>query len=298
MYKNKEMVNYLIESLPYILKFRNKLFVFKYGGSIIESKENKMALVEDISLLLNLGVKVIIVHGGGKLISKRLEDKGIETVFKDGYRVTNKNAIKEVEMVLSGHLNNDITLLFNNSNVQAVGLNGKDAGLIYAEKKVVDGNEDIGYVGDVKSINTDFLNLLMDSGYLPIISPIGYDKKGHTYNINADDVACEVAKEMKAEKLFFISDVNGIYFDVKDENTFISRLSLNEAKKIINTKSINGGMIPKVKSCIEAVEKGVNSVHVINGNITHSILLEVFTNEGIGTMIEKGDDISENHENV
>ncbi len=287
MHKKTEMVNHLIESLPYIMKFRGKVFVFKYGGSIIESQENKEAFVEDISLLIHLGMKVIIVHGGGKHISRRLEKQGIETVFHQGYRVTGKAAMAEVEMVLSGHINNDLTLLFNNYGSKAIGLSGKDAGLIRAKKKVIDPDQELGQVGDVVAINGEFLKLLLDNHILPIIAPIGFDEEGNTYNINADDVASTIAKEMGAEKLFLLSDIDGIYKDFEDPGSFISRLNLREARELIATEGISGGMIPKLKSVIASIESGVGSVHIINGKITHSVLLEVFTDEGIGTMIEE-----------
>ncbi|MBN2259503.1 MAG: acetylglutamate kinase [Clostridiales bacterium] len=289
MHKKKLMVNHLIEALPYIMQFRNKVFVFKYGGSIIENEENKKAFIEDVSLLQHLGMKVIIVHGGGKHISRRLEEKGIETIFHEGYRITNSQAIDEVEMILSGHINKELTLLFNNYGTKAIGVNGKDAGLIVAKKKIVSGNIDIGHVGDVESINAEFLELLLKNDYLPIISPIGFDKSGNTYNINADDVASEIAKSMKAEKLFLISDINGVYTILGEESTFISRLDYSQASKMISDGIINGGMIPKMKSCLESIENGVASVHIINGKITHSVLLEVFTDEGIGTMIERSE---------
>ncbi|OPL09284.1 MAG: hypothetical protein AVO33_07410 [delta proteobacterium ML8_F1] len=287
MHKKTEMVNHLIESLPYIMKFRGKVFVFKYGGSIIESQENKEAFVADISLLIHLGMRVIIVHGGGKHISRRLEEQGIETVFHEGYRVTEKAAMDEVEMILSGHINNDLTLLFNNYGSKAVGLSGKDAGLIRARKKIIDSDQELGHVGDVEAINGDFLKMLLDNHILPIIAPIGFDEAGNTYNINADDVASTIAKEMGAEKLILLSDINGIYRDIHRPESFISRLNLAQARALIETSAISGGMIPKLKSVIASIESGVGSVHIINGKITHSVLLEVFTDEGIGTMIEE-----------
>ncbi|MDM8533311.1 acetylglutamate kinase [Clostridiaceae bacterium HSG29] len=287
MYRKKEMVNNLIEALPYIERFRNKIFVIKYGGSIIGNTPNKLAFIEDISLLTHLGMKIIIVHGGGKHINKHLLEKGIKSNFHKGYRITDSNTINEVEMVLSGHLNKDITLLLNNSGTKAVGINGKDAGLIKSEKKIIDKEVDIGHVGEIVNINTEFLDLLLDKNYIPVISPIGYDKEGNTYNINADDVASEIANSMKAEKLFLISDINGIYTNLNDNSTFISRLNINESKKLISDGLINGGMIPKINSCINSIENGVKSVHIINGELTHSILLEVFTDQGIGTMIEE-----------
>ena len=287
MYKKKEMVNHLIEALPYILKFKNKIFVFKYGGSIIDDEENKNAFVEDISLLIHLGMKVIIVHGGGKHINRRLAEKGIETAFHNGYRITTDEAIEEVEMVLSGHVNKELAFLFNNQGVKAVGVNGKDAGLIKAKKKIIDDEVDIGHVGNVAEINTEFLNMLLGNEYLPIISPIGFDNEGNTYNINADDVASEIAMSMNAEKLFLISDVNGVYTDFNDKDTFVSRLNIKDAKAMIEKGVVDGGMIPKIQSCIQLIEHGVSCAHIINGKITHGVLLEVFTDEGIGTMIEE-----------
>ncbi len=287
MYRKREMVNHLIEALPYIQKFRDKIFVFKYGGSIIENQENKLAFIEDVSLLLHLGMKVIIVHGGGKHISRRLKERGIDSHFHKGYRVTSESAVSEVEMVLSGHINKELTLLFNNFGIETVGLNGKDAGLIKAKKKVVDENYDIGHVGDVVEINVGFLDMLLKNGYLPVVSPIGFDENGVTYNINADDVASEIAMHMKAEKLFLISDVDGIYRDMDDPDSFISRITVKDAVSLLDEGILTGGMIPKINSCIDCINDGVKSVHIINGGITHSVLLEVFTNDGIGTMIEE-----------
>lgn len=287
MYKRKVMVDHLIESLPYIMKFREKIFVFKYGGSIVNDEENKNAFIEDISFLLHLGMKVVIVHGGGKKINARLEEKGIEAKFHSGYRITDDETMQEVEMVLSGNINKELTLKFNNQQIKAVGLNGKDAGLLRSQKKFINNKVDIGNVGDIVEINTDYINLLLDNNYLPIISPIGFDDHGNTYNINADDVACKLAIELNAEKLFLLSDIRGIYKDIDEEESFISRLQVSEAKQLIEEKIIFGGMIPKLKACINSIEHGVKSTHIIDGRVAHATLLEVFTDEGIGTMIEE-----------
>lgn len=287
MQENKQRVNNLLESLPYIEQFRGKTFVFKYGGSLIDNIELKKKFVEDISLLIHLNIKVIIIHGGGKNISKRLEEKGIEAKFHEGYRITNDEAIEEVEMVLSGNINKDLVLNFVNRNINAIGLNGKDAGLVKASKKIIDEHVDIGNVGEVENINKEFIELLIENRYLPIISPIGYDDNGKTYNINADDVASEVANAVQAEKLFFLSDVEGLYLDFEDKSSFINKIHVDEASDLIEKKIITGGMIPKLKSCINAVKNGVNAVHIIDGRVEHSVLLEVFTNSGIGTMIEE-----------
>lgn len=288
---SKTFIGNLVEALPYIMQFRDKIFVIKFGGSIMQSEKEKKAFIDDVILMLHLGIKIVLVHGGGKHISNRLERMGIETEFVEGYRVTCDDAIKEVEMVLSGSINKDLTLRFNNRGVKAVGMNGKDGGLIKAKKKYIIKKEketDIGNVGDIEKINPDYLKLLIDHQYLPIISPIGYDENGTTYNINADDVAAKICSELNAEKLVLMTDVNGLYKTFGDESTFISKLTVDDAKKYIEDGIIQGGMIPKIQSCISSIERGAGTTHIINGMIEHSLLLEIFSNEGIGTMVLRG----------
>lgn len=287
-----ERIEHLIETLPYIERFRGKTFLVKYGGSIMHSEKEKASFVEDVALMMQLGIKVIIVHGGGQFISKRLADVDIESSFQEGYRVTDEKAIKEVEMLLSGGINTELTLRFNNRGVRAVGVNGKDAGLIEASKKLIVNDDkviDIGHVGHIQSIDVSYLSLLIDRGYLPIVSPIGFDQLGITYNLNADDVAGQLSAALQAEKLILMTDVKGLYEVFGREETFIEQLDLAGAKKLLKEGLIQGGMIPKVKSCVTSLEGGTKSAHIINGIKPHSLLLEIFTNSGVGTMVEQGE---------
>lgn len=281
----------LIEALPYIEKFQGKTFVIKIGGSILECEDVKKDLIRDLSLLHHLGFKLIVVHGGGKEITSRLNLMGMESTFVMGHRVTNKSQVKEVEMVLSGRINKELTLLLNNAGVCSIGINGKDGGFIKGVKKVIVSDKkeyDLGNVGEITEIDTGFLLKLVDSGMIPIISPIAYDEKHETLNINADTLASGIAGALKAEKLILQSDIDGIYKDFSDKTSLISKLTLEEAKYLLKSDSISSGMIPKLSCCIDAVEKGVKSSHIINGNTKHSLLLELFSDHGIGTMIMEG----------
>lgn len=279
-----DFVSVLIESIPYIQKFRDKTAVIKLGGSLADSQEGRKAILQDIVLLNLIGMRIVLVHGGGKEISARLDRMGIESEFVGGYRVTGDAAITEVEMVLTGRVNTELTLLLNNGGIHAVGISGKDGGWIKAiQKKVDDG--DIGHVGEVSSVDPTLINLLMNGGYTPVISPIGYDVDGKTFNLNADDVASAVATAVGAEKLVLMTDVDGIYRNFPDPDSFISKLKLDDAKELL--KSVKGGMIPKLKCAINAIESGVHTVHLLNGSTPHSLLIEVFSNSGVGTMVEK-----------
>lgn len=288
MVKYKQRIENLLESLPYIQKFQGKTFVLKYGGSIMENEDNKLAFIEDIVLLNHLGIKCIIVHGGGKEINARLEMLGIESEFKEGYRVTSEEAMGEVEMILTGRINKELTCLLNNAGAKAVGLNGKDGGLLTAKKKFVTLNEmqhDIGQVGQIDVVNPDILKLLLENGYVPVISPIGFDHTGMTFNINADDVAAEISAKLYAEKLIMITDVPGVLKDVNDLNTLISQLTVSDIESLTKSKLIKGGMIPKLNCARTAVCGGTNSVHILSGKIKHCVMLETFTEKGIGSMV-------------
>lgn len=287
MEKKKIKVEQLIESLPYIQQFTGKIFVFKCGGRILDNIRHYNNFIQDIVLLNHLGMQSVIIHGGGSQISSRLKEKGIVSEFHLGYRITCDESIKEVEMVLSGEINRKLVLDFNNAGIKTIGLNGKDAGLIKATKKKI-GNKDIGNVGTVESVNTEYLQLVLDHNYLPIISPIGFDTDGNTYNINADDIASEIAQSIKAEKLFLVTDIDGIYEINDGKKEFISKLNIEQADALLQKDCVQGGMIPKLKACIDALNNGVTSVHIVNGQVDHSVLLEVFTDDGIGTMIKGG----------
>ncbi len=284
----KQRVQNLIEAIPYIKTFQGKTFVIKYGGSIMEDEAGKKALIEDIALLSLVGIRCIIIHGGGKEINSRLKKLGIESEFKEGYRVTSGEAIDEVEMVLSGRINKELIHLLNSAGVKAVGLNGKDAGLIRAKQKYIKiENElhDIGHVGEIDVITPDILEILLSNGIVPVISPIGFDDAGRTYNINADDVAAGVSAKLFAEKLILITDVPGVMEDIDKPESLISKLSVKDIEDLMKSGIIKGGMIPKMNCVKTAVCGGTKSVHILDGKIEHCVMLEIFTDNGIGTMI-------------
>lgn len=277
----------LIEALPYIQRFNRKIIVVKYGGSAMVDEELKKRVIEDVTLLKLVGFKPIIVHGGGKEISSMVNRLGMEPRFVNGLRVTDEETMDVAEMVL-GKVNKSLVQLVESLGVRAVGISGKDGGLLTVEKKYADG-EDIGFVGEIKEVNPEILHDLLEKDYLPIICPIGLDKDFHTYNINADDAACAIARAMEAEKLAFLTDIEGVYKDPKDPSTLISELTVSEAESLMEDGYIGGGMLPKLHNCIDAIENGVSRVHILDGRIPHCLLLEIFTNKGIGTAILKDD---------
>jgi acetylglutamate kinase len=284
-----EKIAILIEALPYIKKFRGKTFVIKYGGSTMKNKSAKKAFIEDVVLLKLVGINIVIVHGGGPSISDLLKELGIKAEFINGLRVTDKKTMEIVEMVLSGKVNKEITAELCNHGISALGLSGRDGNLIEARKKYLyqEGEAlDIGYVGEVVSINKKLLLDLLEKGHLPVISPVGCDKEGNSYNINADYVASSISSVLKAEKLILLSDVEGLYKDINDPSSFISVIDVEKAKEYIKSGIIQGGMIPKIECCIEGIERGTKNVHLIDGRKQHSLLLEIFTNKGIGTMVK------------
>ena len=284
IYKEKYLhkAEVLIEALPYIQKFNRKVIVVKYGGSAMTDEELKRNVIKDVTLLKLVGFKPIVVHGGGKEISKWVGKVGKEAQFVNGLRVTDEETMEIAEMVLS-KVNKSLVAMVQELGVKAVGISGKDGGLLRVEKKYSDG-QDIGFVGNVTEVNTKILDDLLENDFLPIVSPIGLDDEYQTYNINADDAACAIAKAMHADKLAFLTDIEGVYIDPEDKETFISRLTVSEAEKMIADGHIGGGMLPKLKNCTDAIESGVNRVHILDGRKPHSLLLEVFTNKGIGTM--------------
>ena len=277
----------LIEALPYIQRFNRKIIVVKYGGSAMVDEELKKRVIEDVTLLKLVGFKPIIVHGGGKEISNMVKRLGMEPKFINGLRVTDAETMEVAEMVL-GKVNKSLVQLVESLGVRAIGISGKDGGLLTVEKKYSNG-EDIGFVGEVTEVNADILYDLLEKDFLPIICPIGLDKDFQTYNINADDAACAIARAMKAEKLAFLTDIEGVYKDPKDPDTLISELVVSEAEKLMEEGYIGGGMLPKLHNCIDAIENGVSRVHILDGRISHCLLLEIFTNNGIGTAILKDD---------
>lgn len=273
----------LIEALPYIQRFNRKIIVVKYGGSAMVDEELKKRVIQDVTLLKLVGFKPIIVHGGGKEISKWVEKVGMEPEFKNGLRVTDEDTMEVAEMVL-GKVNKSLVQLVQELGVRAIGISGKDGGLLKVEKKLSKG-EDIGFVGEVTEVDVKILLDLLEKDFLPIICPIGLDDNFQTYNINADDAACAVATAVHAEKLAFLTDIEGVYKDPNDKSTLISELTIEEAKGLMNDGYIGGGMLPKLQNCIDAIDAGVSRVHILDGRIAHCLLLEIFTNKGIGTAI-------------
>ena len=277
----------LIEALPYIQHFNRKVIVVKYGGSAMVDEELKKRVIEDVTLLKLVGFKPIIVHGGGKDISRMVSRLGMEPRFVNGLRVTDEETIEIAEMVL-GKVNKSLVQLVESLGVRAIGISGKDGALLKVDKKYSNG-EDIGFVGEIKEVNTQIILDLLEKDFLPIICPIGLDDDYNTYNINADDAACAIAQAMKAEKLAFLTDIEGVYKDPKDPETLISELTVSEAQDLMKDGYIGGGMLPKIQNCIDAINSGVSRVHILDGRIPHCLLLEIFTNKGIGTAILKDD---------
>ncbi len=283
MQKYLEKAEVLIEALPYIQRFNRRVIVVKYGGSAMVDERLKEQVIQDVTLLKLVGFKPIIVHGGGKEISRWAGKVGIEPEFVNGLRVTDENTMELAEMVL-GKVNKGLVQLVEGLGVRAIGLSGKDGKLLSVNKKLADG-KDIGFVGDVKDVNASILYDLLEKDFLPIICPIGLDDDYHTYNINADDAACAIARAMRAEKLAFLTDMEGVYKDPDDPETLISELRISEARELMSSGYIGGGMLPKLHNCIDAIEHGVSRVHILDGRIPHCLLLEIFTNKGIGTAI-------------
>ena len=284
----------LIEALPYIQRFNRKIIVVKYGGSAMVDEKLKMNVIKDVVLLKLVGFKPIIVHGGGKEISSWVKKIGMEPRFVNGLRVTDEPTMELAEMVLN-RVNKSLVQLVQELGVKAVGISGKDGGLLNVEKKLSDG-QDIGYVGNIKKVNPELLFDLLEKDFLPIVCPIGYDDNFDSYNINADDAACAIAKAVKAEKLAFLTDVEGVYRDFSDKSSLISELTLEDAEKFISEGNAGGGMLPKLKNCIDALQEGVSRVHILDGRIPHCLLLEIFTNKGIGTAILKSGEERYYHE--
>lgn len=282
----------LVEALPYIQEFYEKTVVIKYGGNAMINDELKEKVMQDISLMKYVGIRPVIVHGGGPEITFFLKKVGKDTNFVAGLRVTDEETVGIAEMVLDGKINSEIVTKLNKSGVHAVGLSGKDAELIVAGKKlatVYEGDAkkqvDIGYVGEVRKVHTTIIEDLLDGGYVPVIAPIGVGEDGESYNINADYVAAELAGALKAEKLLLLTDIEGIYKDIDDKSSFISTLHQPEARNYIKDGTIAGGMIPKVEACLAALDGGAGKTHIIDGRIPHSIILELFTSTGIGTQV-------------
>ena len=281
--------NLILEALSYIKRFRGKIVVIKYGGAAMIEDELKRSFAQDIVLLQSLGMLPVIVHGGGPEVSKAMERLGQQVSFIDGLRVTTSENLKVTEMVLSGTINKEIITHLNTFGGKAVGVSGKDGLLIEALKKKHEGGVDLGYVGEIKSVNPELLVVLLKQGFLPVVSPIGLGKDGITYNINADTTASRIAVSLDAYKIIFMTDVDGVFEDGK----LISQLSVNEAKKMIKNKTISGGMAPKVDAGLFCIKNGIESAQIINGTDPHSVIAELFTDQGIGTKIVRENIIKE-----
>lgn len=279
----QEKAQVLVEALPYIQRFNGKTIVVKYGGSAMIDKQLQQAVITDVALLKLIGFKPIIVHGGGKEISKWVKKTGKEPQFINGLRVTDAETMEIAEMVLE-KVNKRLVQMMESLGVKAVGISGKDGNTLKVKKKLSNG-KDIGFVGEVTDLNADLLHTLIENDFIPVICPIGLDEEYQTYNINADDAACAIATALGAEKLAFLTDIEGVYRDPLKPETLISQLTLPEAKELIETGNIGGGMLPKLQNCIDAVDQGVSRVHILDGRIEHCLLLEFFTNKGIGTAI-------------
>ena len=273
----------LIEALPYIQQFNRRIIVIKYGGSAMTSQSLKENVIKDVTLLKLVGFKPIIVHGGGKEISRWVEKVGMEPRFVNGLRVTDEETMELAEMVLN-KVNKELVQLVESLGVQAIGVSGKDGNMLHVRKRYSEG-QDIGFVGEIKRVRPKILLDLLERDFLPIVAPIGLDDEFHTYNINADDAACAIAQAVQAEKLAFLTDIEGIYRDINDKDSFISRMSTKDARALMEEGVIGGGMLPKLNNCIEAVENGVKNVHILDGRLLHCLLLEIFTDQGIGTWI-------------
>lgn len=279
----KAKAEVLIEALPYIQRFNRRIIVVKYGGSAMLDEELKKSVIQDVTLLKLVGFKPIIVHGGGKEINKWVEKSGIDPVFINGLRKTDAETMEIAEMVL-GKVGKSLVSMVEGLGVRAVSISGKDGGLLKVDKKYSEG-QDIGFVGEIKAVDPKILFDLLEKDFLPIVCPIGLDDDFQTYNINADDAACAIASAVNAEKLAFLTDIEGVRRDPKDPSTLISELTISEARQLLESGYVVGGMLPKLNNCISAVEKGVSRVHILDGRIAHCLLLEIFTNKGIGTAI-------------
>ncbi len=279
-------VRVLSEALPYIQKFANRTIVIKYGGAAMKDGTLKAGVIRDIVFLSCVGVRPIIVHGGGPEINIWLDKLGIEPQFKDGLRVTDADTMDVVEMVLVGRVNKELVSLINQAGASAVGLCGKDGNLVQARPV---GKEGIGFVGEVTNVNPELIQSLVDNGYVPVISSVAADENGQAYNINADTVAGEIAAALNAEKLILLTDTPGILEDYSDPSTLLTKLDITKSRTLIDDGIVAGGMIPKVNCCVRSLAQGVGAAHILDGRIPHALLLEIFTDEGIGSMIVASD---------
>jgi len=286
MQKYIDKTKILIEALPYIKCFSGKTVVVKYGGSAMLNDELKKSVLQDIVLMKLVGMSPVIVHGGGAEINKMLKQIDKQPEFINGLRVTDEETMEVVEMVLSGKVNKDIVMNIQGQGFNAAGISGKDGNILKARKKLING-QDAGFIGEIVEVDTNLIKILIQNDFIPVIAPTATGEDGNTYNINADYAASAIAGVLEAEKLVFLTDIAGVLRDTNDDKSIISNMTVSEAKKLIKDGVISGGMIPKVDCCIEGVEKGVKTVHILDGRVEHSLLLEIFTDTGIGTMINR-----------
>ncbi|ASJ20232.1 acetylglutamate kinase [Brachyspira hampsonii] len=282
---NRDKAFILNQALPYIQKYTEKTVVIKYGGSAMENPELKKKVMSDVALLSTVGINVIVVHGGGKDITSMLNKIGKESKFINGFRYTDSETAEIVNMVLSGKVNKELVASLENCGGKCLGICGIDGKMFKVSKYKSD--DDLGFVGDIDNVNTDLLNTIISNKYIPIVATVGCDDEGNIYNINADTAAAKIAESMKAETLIYMTDTPGLLKNKDDENSLISQINIKDINNLIKDGTISGGMIPKVKHCIDAVENGVSKVFIIDGRLYHSLLIEMFTDEGIGTMFYK-----------
>ena len=290
---NAQRANVLIQALPYIQKYYNKIIVVKYGGNAMINEELKEAVMGDIVLLSLIGIKVVLVHGGGPEITEMLGKVGKKSEFVNGLRVTDKETVEIVQMVLAGKINKNLVNLLQSKGGKAIGLCGIDGHMIKAEAK----QKELGYVGEITDVNVEPILDVLEKGYIPVISTVGFDDEGNSYNINADTAAAKIAGQLKCESLISMTDIAGILRDKDDPSTLIPKIYVSEAPQLISEGIISGGMIPKIECCIEAIRRGVKKVFVIDGRIPHAILIETLTDEGIGTMFVTGDSYNDYQRN-
>jgi acetylglutamate kinase len=276
---NEILLRSLVEALPYMQKFRDKIFVIKYGGAAQTNSELKELFAQDISLLSHMNIKIVIIHGGGKEISDISNKLGIDAKFVNGQRFTDEKTLEVVTMVLAGKINKEIVSLLNKNQLKSIGITGTDGNLMKSRQLILEDGDDLGYVGEIEEVDNQILEVLMNTGFIPVIAPIGYGIGGQQFNINADIAASKIAQSLKAEKLIYLSDVSGVIINEKTLTT----LDYKTGNQYIEKGLITGGMIPKVKSAFDTIRGGVNKVHLIDGKIPHALLFEIFTDEGIGT---------------
>jgi acetylglutamate kinase len=286
MKREIEKANVLIEALPYIRRFAGSTVVVKYGGSAMVDDEIKLSVIQDIAMMKRIGMRPVVVHGGGNSITELLGKLGKKSQFIDGLRVTDRETAQIAEMVLSGSISKELVQCLQSQGIPAVGINGKDGDTLVAKKKLTNG-KDLGYVGEVVKVNTGLLDSLMANDFIPVVAPVGTDFAGNTYNINADYAASAIAGALNAQKLVFLTDVEGILKDKDDPDSILRQLTLVEAENYIEDGTISGGMIPKAQCCMDGIRQGVQSVHILDGRLPHALLLEIFTNEGVGTMMTR-----------